>query len=112
MQRVPVTQGNNISEVGYDPETQTLELKFSSGGIYSYAAVPPEIHDKLIHADSPGRYFAVYVRSCYEYTHLNPKPKKEEKHATVKETKDGRIPEKVTRELQETLKKAEEETGR
>ncbi len=77
MQRVSVTQGRNITEVGYDPETQTLEILFSSGGIYSYAAVPPEIHDKLIHAESPGSYFAIHVRPCYEYVHLNPKPKKE-----------------------------------
>jgi hypothetical protein len=78
MERTALETSGNIASVGYDAASQTLEIEFSSGGIYSYAAVPPEIHDKLIHADSPGRYFAVYIRSCYEYTHLNPKTKKEE----------------------------------
>jgi KTSC domain-containing protein len=78
MERIPVTQGRNISEVGYDAASQTLEIKFSSGGIYSYAAVPPEVHDKLIHDKSPGGYFATFIRPCYEFVHLNPKPKKEE----------------------------------
>ena len=82
MERQPVTKGRNIAAVGYDAEAQTLEIEFSSGGIYSYAAVPPDVHDKLIHAESPGSYFATFVRPCFECTHLNPKPK-EENHAEV-----------------------------
>jgi len=82
MERQPVTQGRNIAAVGYDVASQTLEIEFSSGGIYSYAAVPPDVHDRLIHAESPGSYFATFVRPCFECQHLNPKkPKKEETDA-------------------------------
>src|SRR5258708_16944569 len=75
MERKPVTQGRNIKSAGYDAASQTLEIEFSSGGIYSYAAVPPEVHDKLIHAESPGGYFAAFIRPSYEFVHLNPVPK-------------------------------------
>jgi len=89
MERKPVTQGRNIATVGYDVASQTLEVEFSSGGIYSYASVPPDVHDKLIHAESQGGYFARFVRPCFECTHLNPKPKKEENNAAKDSTQEG-----------------------
>jgi hypothetical protein len=76
MDRQPITS-SSLSEVGYDEGTQTLEIKFSSGGIYSYTGVPPDVHQKLLHAESPGRYFAIYIRACFPCTHLNPKSNEE-----------------------------------
>lgn len=63
----------NIRSVGYEADTQTLEIEFSSGGIYNYAGVPPEVHDKLMHAESPGSYFSLFIRGHYDYIRLNPK---------------------------------------
>jgi len=31
---------SNISSVGYDPKTQTLEVEFHNGGVYQYFNVP------------------------------------------------------------------------
>ena len=39
MNRTPVNS-SNLSSVGYDPMSQTLEFAFNSGGIYQYYNVP------------------------------------------------------------------------
>lgn len=35
MNRTPVSS-TNLSAVGYDPDTQTLEIEFLNGGLYRY----------------------------------------------------------------------------
>jgi hypothetical protein len=80
MERKPVTSGAS-AEVGYDRETQVLEVLFPSGSIWQYAKVPQEVYDKFMRAESLGRFFAADIRSCYVATCMNPKPKKEEQHA-------------------------------
>lgn len=65
---VPVTS-SNIAAIGYDPTLGTLSIKFKSNGqVYSYLAVPPEVHDALTKAESIGRYFAQHIRGAYAYT--------------------------------------------
>jgi len=43
--------------VGYDQEQRVLEIEFTSGAVYQYSGVPPEVHRGLIAAESHGRYF-------------------------------------------------------
>lgn len=56
MERVPV-QSSNLSSVGYDAETLTLEIEFHHGTVYQYFGVPPEIYEGLINAGSKGTFF-------------------------------------------------------
>ncbi|RZK30825.1 MAG: KTSC domain-containing protein, partial [Hymenobacter sp.] len=49
MNRVPV-DSSNLSSVGYDAATKTLEIAFRSGGVYQYSYVPPNIHNELMSA--------------------------------------------------------------
>jgi hypothetical protein len=70
MERTPVTS-SNLKSVGYDPQTQTLEIEFTSGAVYQYVNVPPEIHQALIKADSLGRYFNDNIKENYSYRRMS-----------------------------------------
>ncbi|MGH8756692.1 MAG: KTSC domain-containing protein [Burkholderiales bacterium] len=48
---------STIRSVGYELGSQTLEIEFTSGSIYQYSRVSPEIHRKLIAAPTIGSYF-------------------------------------------------------
>lgn len=49
---------SNITEIGHDPHTNTLEVKFSSGRVYQYFDVNPDEHAALLNASSIGSHFA------------------------------------------------------
>ncbi len=61
--RTPVTS-KSIQGIGYDPETRTLAVHFSSGALYHYADVPPEVHAELTGAKSIGQHFHAKVRTA------------------------------------------------
>ena len=56
MERKNVNSGT-IRSVGYDIREQVLEIEFTSGSIYQYSRVSPEIHRKLIAAPTIGSFF-------------------------------------------------------
>ena len=62
MHREPVTS-SNISSVGYDESTQTLEIEFTSGTVYQYFGVAPKIYKEIMSADSPGKYFNENIKN-------------------------------------------------
>ena len=64
MQRQPVTS-SNLAEVGYDPELETLEVQFKHGGVYQYYNVPAFMNDRLMAADSLGRFFNTEIKGHY-----------------------------------------------
>jgi len=66
MDRVAVSS-SSIASVGYDPETLTLEIEFSSGLIYQYFDVPEQVYNDLRNAGSPGGYLASNIKGVYRY---------------------------------------------
>ena len=62
-QRIGVSS-TALQSVGYDEDSQTLEIKFTSGAVYQYFEVPPEVYRGLMAAESHGRYFHQHVRSA------------------------------------------------
>ena len=68
--RTPVTS-SNLRSVGYDPDTETLEVEFHDGGIYQYSNVPSNIHDALMSAPSHGTYFAANIRNSFSYRRVH-----------------------------------------
>lgn len=48
---------SKIRAVGYDPESQTLEVEFSDGKVLSYRGVSPEVHRQFMAAPSPTSFF-------------------------------------------------------
>lgn len=67
MERQPVTS-SNLAEVGYDPELETLEVLFKHGGVYKYFNVPAFMHERLMAADSLGRFFNAEIKGRYPET--------------------------------------------
>ena len=65
MQRMPV-QSSNIASVGYDPETNILEIEFTTGAVYDYPGVPQAKYDEMLMAPSVGRYFAAEIKKQYQ----------------------------------------------
>ena len=64
MERQPVTS-SNLAEVGYDPELETLEVQFRPGGVYQYFNVPAFMYERLMSADSLGRFFNAEIKGHY-----------------------------------------------
>lgn len=66
MQRINVSS-SNISSIGYDPESQTLEIAFHDGSIYQYTGVPRSIYDGIMSTSSHGQYLHQYIKGRYSY---------------------------------------------
>lgn len=60
-------ESSMVHAVGYDEESQILEVVFNSGGIYRYFNVPEEIYEGLLEAESKGRYMHANVIDLYPY---------------------------------------------
>lgn len=69
MERKPVSS-RTLREIGYEPETSTLEIEFNHGGGYQYHGVPQEVFDELMQAGSHGTYFNANIRNSYGTTKL------------------------------------------
>ena len=69
MKRVPVTS-SNISEIGYDARSRTLEVLFRNGGLYQYFDVPPQEHGGLMNASSQGQYLNAHIKGRYRYSRV------------------------------------------
>jgi hypothetical protein len=69
MQRERVSS-SQIDAVGYDPATKTMEVEFSTGAVYEYYEVSPEVHKSFVTSSSVGRYFGSAIRDNYEFKRL------------------------------------------
>lgn len=58
---------SNLSSVGYDSNTNTLEIEFNSGAVYRYFDVPEHIYDDLMNAGSHGSFFSQHIKKTYAY---------------------------------------------
>lgn len=56
---------SNLAEVGYYLDLETLEVQFKSGGIYQYFNVPAFMYERLMSADSLGRFFNAEIKGHY-----------------------------------------------
>jgi hypothetical protein len=65
MERQAVSS-SNISSVGYDIDSETLEVEFvKTGKVYEYYNVPKFEFDRLLEASSIGIYFNANIRNSY-----------------------------------------------
>jgi hypothetical protein len=72
MAELTAVKSGAISHVGYDPATETLTVRFTNGGTYSYPGVPEHVHASLMAAESIGKHFYANVRPHYAGTKLEP----------------------------------------
>lgn len=69
MNRDPVAS-SNITSIGYDADSETLEIEFTTGTIYQYFNVPLGISEQLMAAPSKGQFLNVYIRNIYPYSRV------------------------------------------
>ncbi|MFZ5802872.1 MAG: KTSC domain-containing protein [Candidatus Omnitrophota bacterium] len=64
MKRIAV-RSSEIAILGYDEKKKILEVAFKTGNVYTYEAVPQEVFEAFLKADSYGQYFEQYIRDHY-----------------------------------------------
>lgn len=69
MQREPVVS-SNIRSIGYEDETQTLEIEFMNSWIYQYYNVREIIYSEMMKADSKGKFLHYYIKNRYPYSRV------------------------------------------
>lgn len=70
MERKRVSSSNIIS-IGYDEDTQILEIEYKKNSIYHYFEVPQSEFDGLMNASSHGRYLNENIKDVYEYEQIS-----------------------------------------
>lgn len=45
-----------------------MTVKFKNGGTYTYEDVEPHLHDNLMAAESPGKFFFGFVKNRHKAT--------------------------------------------
>ena len=61
---------STVMSIGYDRQTETLEIEFGSGRVYQYYGVPGRLHVKFMQAPSKGQFFNDYIRDQYPYSRV------------------------------------------
>ena len=69
MKRIPV-DSSNISSIGYDENSNTLEVEFNNGTVYQYFDVPISVYNGIIEASSKGQYLAQHIKGYYRYVRV------------------------------------------
>ena len=65
MQRELVSS-SYITEIGYDPDSETLEVMIKNERVYQYYNVPPVEFDRMMEAPSVGTYFNAEIKGQYQ----------------------------------------------
>lgn len=61
---------SNVAAVGYEEDSQTLQVEFNNGGTYQYFDVPQAIFEGLLGASSVGQYLNQNVKGSYRYSRV------------------------------------------
>jgi hypothetical protein len=65
MERIKISGSSNIVGVGYDETDHILEIEFTTGGVYRYLDVKPNIYSAFIESSSKGTYFYQNIKGHY-----------------------------------------------
>lgn len=60
-------ESSNVEAMCFDETTQTVCVRFSHGGLYTYIGASREIYMNFLHADSVGKYLN-NVMKAFPYT--------------------------------------------
>ena len=55
---------------GYDRESHTLKVVFRTGEMYRYKNVPLFVYERLLSADSKGKFMHKYILGRYDFERL------------------------------------------
>ena len=63
--RITAVESTVLATVGYEEDSQSLQLEFRSRAIYQYFDVPAAVHEALLNATSKGSYFNRAIRDRF-----------------------------------------------
>jgi len=66
MERKPVSS-SNVAAIGYDVETEILEVEFLSGSVYEYRNVPQVVYEQLMNTSSIGSFISKELKNHYPF---------------------------------------------
>ena len=66
MTRIKVNSDKLLS-VGYEPDSELLELEFMCKSVYEYHRVHPVVYMGLMHTDSKADYFDKHIKDKFQY---------------------------------------------
>lgn len=69
MELVPVSS-SNIEAIGYDEDSQTLQVEFKNGSCYQYFDVPEHIFIGLRDAGSVGAYLSANIKGVFRFSKI------------------------------------------
>ena len=64
--RTPIYGSSYLKSIGYDYDTNQMEVEFTDGAVYRYDCYPTEIDD-ILNAESRGQYFYYNDRLAFPY---------------------------------------------
>jgi hypothetical protein len=67
MTRIKVSSPALLS-VGYEPDSELLELEFPGKRVFEYQKVQPVIYMGLMHTDAKEVYFNKHIRDKFQYS--------------------------------------------
>jgi hypothetical protein len=60
-----------VRSIDYEPERQALTVTFTTGRVYRYYRVEPEVYEAFKIAASKGRFFNIRIRDHYRFQELS-----------------------------------------
>ena len=66
MFREPVIS-ESIAAIGYDDDTETLEVEFVTGSVYRYRGVNQDVFEDFRQAPSKGAFFNRHIKDAYPW---------------------------------------------
>ena len=63
-------ESSSINSIGYDQTRRVLEIEFTGGDVYAYGDVPPIVYDRLMTAESKGRFVNYVIKPNFSYRKL------------------------------------------
>ena len=58
-------QSTALSSASYDPDSETLDITFTSGRSFTYEGVSQKVFEELRDAPSPGSYFHSEIKDAF-----------------------------------------------
>ncbi|HEV8388419.1 MAG TPA: KTSC domain-containing protein [Dongiaceae bacterium] len=68
--QVAVVGSSVVKAAQYDEGRQHLDVVLTTGRVYRYLDVPPEVYRAFMTAKSKGRYYNDHIRDVYLYERL------------------------------------------
>lgn len=56
-----------VAAMKYDETANTLRITYTSGKVYDYKNVPPEVFEEMKEADSKGAFLNYHIKGKYRY---------------------------------------------